>query len=122
MMKKCAACLAVLACMVSGANAADMGHSMGDFSLSGYVDGEFRAQQSNEGGVPGDSVGWKSSFGDNSHAVLWAMSDPSQKASFITELYYWQASNSFSLQQAAVDWHLYQTDAYTVTGAGFSRS
>src|SRR5262245_10176840 len=45
MMKKCAAGLAVMACIVSGANAGDMGHSMGDFTLSGYVDGEFSAQQ-----------------------------------------------------------------------------
>jgi hypothetical protein len=34
----------------------------------------------------------------------------------VSEVYYWQASNSFSLQQAAVDWHLYSTDAYMVTG------
>lgn len=117
MMKKCAATLAVMACIVSGANAGDMGHSMGDFSLSGYVDGEFMAQQRLDVSTPDPTdTGWKSSFGDNSHAVLWAMSDPSQKASFLSEVYYWQATNTFSLRQAAVDWRLHSTESYMVAG------
>lgn len=115
MMMKFAACLAVLACVAPGAYAGDSSHSMGDFSLGGYVDGEFLAQQANAGGVPGADTEWKSSFGNNSHVVIWANSDPSQKASFTSHIWYWQATNAFTVAQAAIDYRLYSTDAYGVT-------
>ena len=115
MKMKVTACLVLLACLAGTANAGST-RQMGDFTLSGYVDGQFMAQQANKGGVPGGDTEWKSSFGDNSHMVLWAQSDDSQTASFVSEMYYWQATNAVTVQQAAIDWHLYKTDAYRVTG------
>jgi len=116
MKMKFLACLAILAASASGASAGDMGHQMGDFSLTGYLDGEFSAVQGlNDPTDPTSDTGWKSSFGNQSEVVLWAQSDPAEKASFMSEIYYWQASNTITLQQAAVNWHLYSTDAYNMS-------
>jgi hypothetical protein len=75
--------------------------------VSGYLDGEFMAKQVNVG----SEVQYKSSFGDNSHVLMWATAQPSDKAGVLAEMWYWQASNTVTLQQAMIDWRLLEKDA-----------
>jgi len=92
-------CLAALAIPVV-ARAMD-----NNLMISGYVDGEFQAQQGPDLTTvdPNDTT-WKTSFGDASHAVFWATGNPSDNVSFKTEVYYWQNNNQLALNQANLTW------------------
>lgn len=71
--------------------------------ITGYVDGEFQAQQQPDPAHPATTQ-WKTSFGDASHAVFWASGHPTDKVDFATEVYYLQGTNTLQLNQAVADW------------------
>jgi hypothetical protein len=74
--------------------------------ITGYVDGEFQATQipDTSPGAAAGATTWKTSFGDASHAVFWATGAPSENVDFATEVYYYQSTNTLTLNQAVADW------------------
>lgn len=94
-------CLAVLA-VPAAARAMDEA-----LMITGYVDGEFLAQQELDASTPDlTDTTWRTSFGDASHAVFWATGHPAETVDFATEVYYYQRSNELQLNQANIDWKI----------------
>jgi hypothetical protein len=73
--------------------------------ITGYVDGEFMAQQQLDGSTadPTDTT-WRTSFGDASEALFWVNGHPAETVNFATEVDYQQSTNTLSLNQAMIDW------------------